>query len=463
MARLPSGSYPTLRRHKARSQAVVTLSGHDHYLGAWPDHLKQPPPDIRAEYDRLIALWVANGRRPLNPSADGPTVAEVVVAFLAWAGGHYRHPDGAPTPEVDNFRFALRLLVRLFADEPAVSFGPLALKAVRRAMVEAGLARTQVNARVGKIKRVFKWAASEELVPVAVYQALATVPGLQKGRCQAKEREPVAPVTPGHIEAVLPFLTPTVRAMVLLQRLTGMRPGEVMAMRPGDIDRAGAVWYYRPSRHKTAYRGRGRVVVIGPQAQALLAPFLLAAGPDGYAFSPRRSMAAFRASQRSARRSGVQPSQVARSKARPRRAPGDRYTRWSYAEAVARACVAAAVTDLAERWPDLLPPVAEAGRLRKEVESALRKAGPEERPALLARVREAGKTYRAAVQLAAREGGSVEHWHPNQLRHLHGTEVRRRFGLEAAQVALGHSRADVTQVYAERDLALAERVAREVG
>ena len=54
-------------------------------------------------------------------------------------------------------------------------------------------------------------------------------------------------------------------------------------------------------------------------------------------------------------------------------------------------------------------------------------------------------------------------WRPNRLRHSRATEIRRRYGLEAAQVALGHSRADVTQVYAERDLALAERVAREIG
>jgi len=58
----------------------------------------------------------------------------------------------------------------------------------------------------------------------------------------------------------------------------------------------------------------------------------------------------------------------------------------------------------------------------------------------------------------------AEHrWHANQLRHTFGTETRRRFGLEAAQVTLGHAAADVTQVYAERDLSLAERVAAEVG
>ena len=54
-------------------------------------------------------------------------------------------------------------------------------------------------------------------------------------------------------------------------------------------------------------------------------------------------------------------------------------------------------------------------------------------------------------------------WYPYRLRHTYGTRVRKEFGLEAAQVLLGHSRADVTQVYAERDSALAERIAREVG
>ena len=41
--------------------------------------------------------------------------------------------------------------------------------------------------------------------------------------------------------------------------------------------------------------------------------------------------------------------------------------------------------------------------------------------------------------------------------------MRRRFGLEAAQVALGHSQARVTELYAERDLTLAVRVAEQMG
>jgi integrase len=67
-----------------------------------------------------------------------------------------------------------------------------------------------------------------------------------------------------------------------------------------------------------------------------------------------------------------------------------------------------------------------------------------------------------AVERAARKAG-VTPWHPNRLRHLRATEVRRLFGLEGAQVVLGHAKADVTQVYAERNDALAATVARQIG
>ena len=54
-------------------------------------------------------------------------------------------------------------------------------------------------------------------------------------------------------------------------------------------------------------------------------------------------------------------------------------------------------------------------------------------------------------------------WSPNRLRHTAATEIRKRFGLEAAQVTLGHSQADVTQIYAEKNLTLAVEVARKIG
>jgi hypothetical protein len=43
------------------------------------------------------------------------------------------------------------------------------------------------------------------------------------------------------------------------------------------------------------------------------------------------------------------------------------------------------------------------------------------------------------------------------------TVIRARYGLEAAQTVLGHARADVTQVYAERDESRARDVMAAMG
>jgi site-specific recombinase XerC len=54
-------------------------------------------------------------------------------------------------------------------------------------------------------------------------------------------------------------------------------------------------------------------------------------------------------------------------------------------------------------------------------------------------------------------------WVPLPLRHSAGTEVRKRYGLEASQAVLGHAELGVTQVYAEKDLEAARRVMAEIG
>ena len=43
------------------------------------------------------------------------------------------------------------------------------------------------------------------------------------------------------------------------------------------------------------------------------------------------------------------------------------------------------------------------------------------------------------------------------MRHLYATMVRRVYGLEAAQVLLGHAHAAITETYAERDATLATK------
>ncbi|HUQ72041.1 MAG TPA: hypothetical protein VM165_21095 [Planctomycetaceae bacterium] len=96
-----------------------------------------------------------------------------------------------------------------------------------------------MNSQIGRVKRVFKWGVAEEMIPVSVHEALLTVVGLSAGRSDARESEPLKPVPPAYIEAAKAKLSPVVRAMIDLQLVTGMRPGEVCQMRGCDIDTPG--------------------------------------------------------------------------------------------------------------------------------------------------------------------------------------------------------------------------------
>ncbi|WP_422931508.1 hypothetical protein [Singulisphaera sp. PoT] len=73
--------------------------------------------------------------------------------------------------------------------------------------------------------------------------------------------------------------------MIELQRLTGMRPGEVTIMRARDVDMSWNVWAYAPGRHKTQHHEKGRTIYLGPKAQEVLRPWLT---PDPSAISSAR-------------------------------------------------------------------------------------------------------------------------------------------------------------------------------
>ncbi len=154
-----------------RIKSVVPILGKDHYLG---------PHGSKAShmvYDRLISEYLATGRKRIEPAAGHSiTVVEVLASYLQFAKTYYLK-NGKPTNELD----ALRLIVNdagcLYGNSPASEFGPKALKVVRQLWLERGQARRTINKNMRRLTRIFKWAASEELIPVAIYQALVTVPG----------------------------------------------------------------------------------------------------------------------------------------------------------------------------------------------------------------------------------------------------------------------------------------------
>ncbi len=146
-----------------------------------------------------------------------------------------------------------------------------------------------------------------------------------------------------------------------------------------------------------------------------------------YCFRPIDSEAKRRAEVHTNRKTplscGNRPGSNRRSK--PKRSAGECYTTGSYGRAIKRAC------DKAFPHPKL------GYKLRS--------------------------SFTDAEKRELREWQSQHHWAPNQLRHTAATEIRKRHGLEAAQVILGHSQLGVTQVYAERDIAKGMEVARLIG
>jgi integrase len=431
---------PSYRLHKQSGQAVVTLPDG---LGNRRDVLlgEYGTPESRQEYARVLAEWEAGGRS--SPSSIGTaamSLNELLLAYMRHCEGYYRHPDGTPTSEADAIRLAIRPLRRLYGHTSAAEFDSLGLEAVREEMIRLGRCRNRVNKDISRVRRLFRWAAAKKLVPLSVHESLSTVEGLRAGRSAARETAPVRAVAEHVVEATLPHMRPQVAAMVRLQLLTGMRPGEVVTMRGMDLEMTGKVWVYRPGsdqephgKHKTAYRGRDRVILIGPRAQEILGPWLRL-NLQEYLFQPREAMEQFRAELRRNRKTPLTPSQAARRpKRNPQRRAGERYRVTSYDHAVMDACDAA--------FPSPEPLAQRDGETKK---NWLARIGPEGSDEV--------KRWRKAHR-----------WHPNQLRHTKATELRREFGLDAARAVLGHRSPQVTEVYAELDMSRAAEVMERLG
>lgn len=351
---------PKYSHHKSSNRARVRINGKDHFLGRWQST------ESKRRYRELIAEWRAGQNAKTSGLRPDLTVGQLSELYLTeHVDQHYRK-NGEPTLEVHCIKGALAVLLESHADTNAADFGLLSLESVRSQMIARDWVRTSININIGRIRRMFKWAASMQLIHVNVYQALETLSGLQKGRCSARESDPILPVPSSCVEAVKLLVSPTVAALIDLQLACGCRPGEAIGMRAIDLSMSGDVWEFRPAEHKTEHHGRQRIIYLGPKAQAIIRPWLTTDSQAPLFQTPVR---------------------------------GCKYRVDSYRRSIARAC---------------------------------RKAG-------------------------------VPVWSPNQLRHNSGTEIRRQHGLEAAQVILGRSKGDVTQVYAERDATLAREIMRKIG
>ena len=241
---------PKLSRHQ-RGQAFVKISGRQIWLGRYGD------PFTREKYDRLVAEWLANGRTLPQPSTQirPLKVVEVLAPYWRWAKQRY-------TPaEVDTIKAANRVVEALYGSLPAVEFGPNALRAVRTEMIRKGWTRKQINRQISRVRALFRWGASHELLPESVYNQLRTVEPLRRG--EAPERPKVKPVPRRLIRVVRHRVSRQVRALIDLQLLTAARADELLDLCVENISRRSDVWAYNPAEHKTATTKRNDGFISG--------------------------------------------------------------------------------------------------------------------------------------------------------------------------------------------------------
>jgi integrase len=437
---------PAYRLDKRSGKAVVTLN---HGGGARQSILlgEFGSSKSKIEYNRVIAEWMARNCLP-EPAIAEPdvlTIGELIVRF--WQGKvvtYYRHADGSPTSEQENYKQCLRTLRQLYEDLPVAQFDSLRLEAwlgdvtrPTRTIIDSitgqsrevqGWSRNNANKHLSRIKSVFKWGVRKKLVGAAQYGELTTVEGLEFGRSDARETEPIRQVAPEFVEAVIPFLSDQVAAIARLQILCGARPGELCSMTTAEIQTTGivdpgsgkSIWMFRPTHHKTQHRGHVREIPLGPQCQEILRPFLKA-DLGACLFSPAEAEADRLAALHAARTTPMKYGNVPGSNRveSPQHKPGNQYTVAAYRRAIQRGCEKA--------FPP--PEHLHAPEQRKELAQWRRD----------------------------------HRWHPHQARHTAGTLARATFGPEGAQVMLGHKHVKTTEIYAERDMALAVRVAAKIG
>lgn len=273
--------YP-IKPHSS-GQARVKIAGKVIYLG------KFGSPESHAKFHRLMAELHS---APVSPEPEKKrnrdiTIAELVDAYLQWRHGKYKSsPNG--------IKAAVRPLLEHYADTQVSEFGPLKLLAVQQRYIELKYSRSVVNKHVNDLRTVFKWGVSREFVDPMVLVGLQSVRAVHRG--EAVDRPKVTTVSDAHVSAIQDHVSAPVWAMIQLQIHTGMRPSEVCRMRTVDVntndqDLPESVrplcWSYRPEEHKTAHRSKSRLILIGPQAQKILAGWMKADRPKEFIFQPR--------------------------------------------------------------------------------------------------------------------------------------------------------------------------------
>lgn len=393
------------KKVRGKKHGVVTINGTDFYCG--PHGSKTS----LNEYDRIVAEYLASGRskdfgQP-EPVVETIKMAELIRRFGIYAKGYHVRKDGTQTGVHHNMKPLMRTLNRLYGKIPVEEwrqeqFQAFINYAARNGFGEVpkndengeALSQRSLGDAMGHIKKMFKWANQNGLAGVEHEQAIKNVTLQRRGRAT----DEVEAVPDEFVDLALPHMPEMVADMCRLQMVSGMRPGEVIAITKGQIEFGEDDWVYKPKNHKNAHRKKSRSIPLVPAAQQILDKYLGA--EDEPCFSPAKSIEMQRA-RRSAERVVPLSCGTTRKKNAENRG-GDYYSAGSYRKAVQRA---------------------------------------------------QEKVFYGKVGFK---------WSPNQIRHRVGEKLQDAVGIEAVLQVHGHSDLKTSRRYAKENTKLAAAALRKI-
>jgi hypothetical protein len=264
--RLNPKNLPKHGLHASSRCGRVRWNGQERWTGPWrskrgkkgtpPSYENwEPTPEAEAKYRQLCSELLAHGTflspKPRSSGNDDPdrgprmSVAELVDKYTEFCET-IRYADRLES--MARVSSALRVLLELKATTDISDFEVRDLIEVRDAMIRGRKAegdkparrkwsRVTCNHAIHEIRRCFRWAVQRGLIPQSSLTCFHVLDPLKRSEsCGAAEPREVLPAEPVDVLRLIQVLPKPLAAMVELQALTGMRPGEICMMRAVDIE-----------------------------------------------------------------------------------------------------------------------------------------------------------------------------------------------------------------------------------
>lgn len=417
----------------ARCYVVTAGVRREIYLGPWGSQ------EAQDKYNRIAAEFYGSGS--LSEDVQQPdkiSLAFLFSQFLEHCDRKLKDPnDKFDNRELNHFETIIKHVLQIYADLPIKDFNCSAYRNVRQYLCsiapevewrENGVYKSGKNpdgtSRVGQpkkimtkrpwsknyvlqlmdyLRKILHWGVAHDMVDYAIVEKFKFVEPL---KTDIEELEPRQEVPDVVIQKTLPFMTPTIRDMVIIQRGNGLRPNEICYLRVGNIDRSGEVWKTTKKGKTTWKTGIPLIICFSADERAILERRIANKGADEYVFTPAEAQQERWAISAQNRKTKVQPSQ----------------------------------------------------QVRKNKKTSEQK---------LARFRESytpesyGRAIQYAQKAAAKAGVRIPHWTPYQIRHTAVTAVAYEHDRQTAAYLAGHTCLSTTSRYAHEAGKVKEDLAKE--